>query len=188
MAQSIVLLNKVSQYWRHAWHGLNQPHAPTLVLYTAHANERSATIAMITTGSGTLLSCSALPKIAFVFQRTGRHGSAEGSSGKACKQHSRCAFATFHSITITCSDPIIVCSTSTHHLIHCSFTLCNCCDPNILTSSNDLQFIQSIAMARYLALGLLALSGVAFGSDGCHFDGEFIRLQFKQNGTDTVTH
>jgi hypothetical protein len=43
-------------------------------------------------------------------------------------------------------------------------------------------------MARYLALGLLALSGVAVGSDGCHFDGEFIQLQLKRNDADIVTH
>ena len=41
-------------------------------------------------------------------------------------------------------------------------------------------------MARYLALGLLALSGVALGDDGCHFDGASIRLYSQRNGADIV--
>lgn len=42
-------------------------------------------------------------------------------------------------------------------------------------------------MTRYLALGLLALSGIAVGEDGCHFGGEFVRLQLHRNGADIVS-
>lgn len=73
-----------------------------------------------------------------------------------------------------------------HLIINVLVTLATAKDPDHLHFLQH--FFQYIEMARYLALGVLALSGIALGDDGCHFNGQFPRERSQTTCANHSTH